>query len=87
MQKVKYNIILFCEALKNRAGIERMTVELANLMADIYDVSIVVLNDFSYESCPYQIKENVRVISLDAVFSSKLLGSNRSSINKLREIV
>lgn len=87
MQKVKYNIILFCEALKNRAGIERMTVELANLMADIYDVSIVVLNAFSYESCPYQIKENVRVISLDAVFSSKLLGSNRSSINKLREIV
>lgn len=84
---MKKNIILFCEALKNRAGIERMTVELANLLSDSYDVTVVVIDPFSYESCPFEFDKKVNVISLNSSFKKGLFESNKEIIRGLRDIV
>ena len=59
-------IILFCEALNNRAGIERMTVELANLLSLTYDVLILTIDPFSFDTCPYIIDSKVNVKSLNS---------------------
>lgn len=87
MQKRNNGLILFCEELRNRAGIERMTVELANLLSDTYDVSIVTITPFSFESCPFHINHNVKVISINSSFKKKLFDSNKESIKELRKIV
>lgn len=80
-------ILLFCEALSNRAGIERMTVELANLLSQLYDVVIVTIDSFSFESCPYKIDSKVSVKSLNSYFSTKIYALNYKNIRLLRKIL
>lgn len=80
------NIILVCEGLHNRAGIERMTVELANLLSENYKVLIVVISPFSFSSCPYKIKSYVRVTSLNSEFKKSIINLNLSIIRALRNI-
>ena len=65
-------ITLFAEALTNSAGIERMTIELANLLCNHYDVSIILISD--YDKLPYDLDKRVALSSLKSSFSiSKLL--------------
>lgn len=81
---------LFCEGLHNRAGIERMTVELANLLCGDYEVKIVVIDPFDYESCPYTIDREVKVESLNASFCKQLLsiaGLNIPLIKSFRNLI
>lgn len=81
---------LFCEGLHNRAGIERMTVELANLLCGDYEVKIVVIDPFDYESCPYTIDRRVKVESLNASFCKQLLsiaGLNIPLVKLLRNLI
>ncbi len=80
-------IILFCEALRNRAGIERMTVELGNLLCQTYDIIIVTIEPFSYDSCPYKINEKVMIESLESRFLKKLYSLNFDNIKSLRKIL
>lgn len=62
-------IVLFAQGLTNRAGIERMTVELSNLLADYYDVYIVLIEDFNRKDSPYIIDDKVNIVSLKSAFS------------------
>ncbi|MBD5356207.1 MAG: glycosyltransferase family 4 protein [Bacteroides sp.] len=78
-------LVLFCEALKNRAGIERMTVELANLLKDIYKVTIITIDPFSYDECPYKIDQEVNVITLNSQFNKSLISLNIHNIRLLRK--
>lgn len=80
-------ILLFCEALRNRAGIERMTVELANLLCQSYDVLIVTIDSFSHESCPYKIDDRISVESLNSNFLKRLYSLNYKNIKSLRKIL
>lgn len=80
-------IILVCEGLDNRAGIERMTVELANLLNNDYEVTIVVINPFSYQSCPFEINSRVKVVSLNSSFEKSFRNFNISIIKNLRRIL
>lgn len=80
-------ILLLCEALNNRAGIERMTVELANLLCRSYDVLIVTIEQFSYESCPYKIDCKVKVESLNSQFFKRIYSLNYKNIKALRKIL
>ena len=75
---------MFCEALRNRAGIERMTVELANLLCAAFEVSIVTIDAFSKEECPYAISERVEVTSLNSYFKKSVFSLNRRNIVLLR---
>mgnify|MGYP001127514400 CR=1 FL=1 len=61
-------LLLFCEALRNRAGIERMTVELANLLCIDYNVTIVTIDSFDEKASPYKISRKVRVRSMNSSF-------------------
>ncbi len=79
------HVTLFCEGLHNRAGIERMTVELANLLVKSYAVDIVVIDRFSFESCPYAIDKGVKVVSLNAEFKKSLWNFNLGVIKGLRK--
>lgn len=79
-------IFLVCEGLKNRAGIERMTVDLANLLSDQYEVEIIVIDPFSYEQCPFEIDPKVKVKSLNTSFRKSLHSLNRPIIKDLRKI-
>ncbi|MBD5274659.1 MAG: glycosyltransferase family 4 protein [Bacteroides sp.] len=79
-------VILVCEGLKNRAGIERMTVELANLLSEEYSVLIVVIDPYSSESCPFRIEPKVEVTSLNKSFKKSLKNLNLSVIKALRHI-
>lgn len=79
-------IILVCEGLQNRAGIERMTVELANLLSMECKVYIIVINSFSRATCPFHLSENVHVQSLDTKFKKGLCNLNLSIIKSLRRI-
>lgn len=79
-------IILVCEGLHNRAGIERMTVDLANLLVDSYNVIIVVINQFLFDECPFQISKKIKVISLNQKFPSIISNSYISLIKELRRI-
>lgn len=80
-------ILLFCEALNNRAGIERMTIELANLLCKYYDVLIVSIDPFSDESCPYKIDCKVKVKSLNSKFLKRLYSFNYKNIKSLRAVL
>lgn len=77
------HIILFAQGLINRAGIERMTVALANLLANRYKVTIVLIEPFSYENLPYNLRESVHVESLNSSFG----GFNFKNIRLLRNVV
>lgn len=82
-------ILLFCEALRNRAGIERMTVELANLLSEDYKVSIVTIDLFKAEECPYAVSPKVKIMSLNSSFNktfSSLKSLNIRNIRLLRKI-
>ncbi len=84
------SIMLFAESLRNRAGIERMTVELANMLSDVHNVSIVTIETFNAELCPYKVKENVKTLSLGSSFHKSMFSKgalNIVNIRKLREIV
>ena len=61
-------IILFCEALNNRAGIERMTVELAGLLSEEHTVYIVTIEKFDEFFSPYKIPRCIKLISIDSKF-------------------
>ena len=82
-------ILLFCEALRNRAGIERMTVELANLLSEDYKVSIVTIDLFKAEECPYAVSPKVKIMSLNSSFNktfSSLKSLNIRNIRLFRKI-
>lgn len=82
--------MLFAESLRNRAGIERMTVELANMLSDVHNVSIVTIETFDTELCPYKVKEKVKTLSLGSSFHKSMFSKgalNLDNIRKLREIV
>lgn len=76
------NLILFAEALINRAGIERMTVELAGLLANDNDVTIVLVREYDAASTPYEVDPRVKIISLNSHFS----GLNINNIRSFRKI-
>lgn len=73
-------ITLFAEALTNSAGIERMTIELANLLCNHYDVSIVLISD--YDKLPYDLDKRVALFSLQSSFSISKLWSNVYGLRK-----
>ncbi|MDE6577704.1 MAG: glycosyltransferase family 4 protein [Muribaculaceae bacterium] len=79
-------VILVCEGLHNRAGIERMTVELANLLSEEFEVIIVVIDPFSYETCPFMINSGIKVVSLNTSFMKSLKNFNIPIIKSLRKI-
>lgn len=80
-------IILFCEALRNRAGIERMTVELANLLQSNFETSIVTIDPFVTAKCPYNINDNVRVCALNSSFNKSLFSPNLKNIRQFRKLI
>ncbi|MBD5321757.1 MAG: glycosyltransferase family 4 protein [Bacteroides sp.] len=84
---MKRKIVLFCEALRNRAGIERMTVELANLLCDECSVTIITIDPFSDAECPYRIDTRVDVRSLNYSFNKSLFSPNLKNIRALRNIL
>ncbi len=65
-------VVLFCEALTNRAGIERMTVELANLLSDTCETYIVTIDKFEMSKSPYPILPKVNVISMNSHFGKSI---------------
>lgn len=79
------HVTLFCEGLHNRAGIERMTVELANLLVKSFMVDIVVINQFSFDTCPYTIDKGVKIVSLNAEFKKSFWNFNLGVIKDLRK--
>ena len=78
------NLTLFAEALKNRAGIERMTIELANLLVRQYAVEIILIDPFDPALCPFEINSKVLIRSLNSKFT-KSLHPNISCIRLLRK--
>lgn len=80
-------IILVCESLRNRAGIERMTVELANLLSDDYKVEIITIESFSDTDCPFKIDSKVSIMSLNTIFKKSILSFNFTIIKRLRKIL
>ncbi len=87
---IKPKLWLFCEGLHNRAGIERMTAELANMLCDDYEVKVVVIDSFDYESCPYTIDKRVKIKSLNASFCKQLFslaGLNIPLVKSLRNLI
>lgn len=84
------NIILFAEALQNRGGIERMTVELANLLVKKYVVKILLVDPFDLDSCPFAIAHQIKVESLNSSFAkpfSRLKGLNVRNIKLIRNLL
>lgn len=79
-------VILVCEGLHNRAGIERMTIELANLLSEDYTISIVVINSFSDASCPFDIDPKVKIVSLNTIFKKSIRNLNIPIIKALRKL-
>lgn len=77
-------VLLFCEALKNRAGIERMTVELANLLSDDNKVSIISIDPFKVEECPYAVSPKVKVLSLNSSFNKTFTSLKSLNIRNIR---
>lgn len=79
-------LFLVCEGLHNRAGIERMTVDLANLLCSDYEVTIVVIDPFTRQESPFAIDPKVNVISLDSSFATSPLNFNIGIIRRLRHV-
>ncbi|MFR2616321.1 glycosyltransferase family 4 protein [Parabacteroides goldsteinii] len=83
-------ITLFAEALQNRAGIERMTVELANLLIDKYAVNILLIDPFEPDSCPFAIDPRIKVKSMKSSFAksfSLFKGLNVRNIKLIRNLL
>lgn len=80
-------LLLFCEALRNRAGIERMTVDLANLLQSDFETLIVTIDPFVKTECPYDINDNVTVISLNSRFNKSLFSLNLKNIRLFRRLI
>lgn len=80
-------LLLFCEALRNRAGIERMTVELANLLNGDFAITIVTIDPFSREECPYVIDSDIEIVSLNSRFEKSIFSLNLKNIRLLRKVV
>lgn len=80
-------LLIFCEGLWNRAGIERMTVELANLFANDTEVTIVSIDPYVREKCPYELNDKVKTLSLDSSFGKSPFALNLANIKALRKIV
>lgn len=77
-------IVLFAQGLINRAGIERMTVELSNLLSDKENqVTIILIEPYKIDLAPYLIFKSVNIISLNSTFSG--ISLNISNIFKLRK--
>lgn len=79
-------IILFCEGLWHKAGIERMTVDLANLLCHDFIVIIVSIDSLD-KGLAYRINENIQIISLNSQFGKSIFSSNIKNIRKLRTIL
>ena len=77
-------VLLFCEALRNRAGIERMTVELANLLSVDNKVYIISIDPFKAEECPYAISPKVKVLSLNSSFNKTFTSLKSLNIRNIR---
>lgn len=83
-------IMLFAEALMNRAGIERMTVELANLLIDEYEVESLLIDPFEPDQCPFPVDPRIKIRSLNSSFAKSLLsikGLNIYNIRLLRGVL
>lgn len=63
------NIILFTEDLSNSAGIERMTIELSNLLIQNHKISIVTIEKIN--KLPYPLHPNVEILSINSSFKLK----------------
>lgn len=75
-------ICLFSQSVSNAGGIERMTVELANLLAASgHEVDLILIEEFTHS--PYRISPNVTIHSLRSTFSSKAILRNISHLRKL----
>lgn len=75
-------ICLFSQSVSNTGGIERMTVELANILASHqYEVHLILIEQL-IES-PYSINHNVIIHSLKSFFSSNYYFQNISRLRKL----
>lgn len=79
-------VVLFAQSLTNRAGIERMTVELACLLSGGYDVSIIVIEPYSFDKLPYFIEDKINIISLNSNFSKFNIKNILSLRKHLRNI-
>lgn len=76
-------ICLFSQNVSNAGGIERMTVELANLLAtNRYEVHLILIEQFTKSH--YSINQNVTIHSLESVFSST---SYLENVFRLRRLV
>lgn len=83
-------ITLFAEALQYRGGIERMTVELANLLTGKYVVKILLIDPFDPGSCPFAIDPRIKVESMNSSFAksfSPLKGLNVRNIKLIRTLL
>ena len=77
-------IVLFCESLINRAGIERMTVELAKLLSEDNKIYIVTIEKFNSVSSPYAVPDNIPVVSLNTKFGKSFKNFNFLNISTIR---
>lgn len=82
-------VIIFCEALNNRAGIERMTIQLAELLSEIYETYICTIDSYDINNLPYPLPSNVKITTLGSKFGSSLSKSdflNLTNIFKFRRL-
>ncbi len=80
------HVCLFAEALRNRAGIERMTVELANMLSELCDVTVILIDKYDKEASPYRLNEGVRIRSLESSFRGLNIGNIKRLRGFLREL-
>lgn len=80
-------LLIYCEGLWHRAGIERMTVELANLLCDNYIISIVSIDPLDNGKTAYPVDDRVNIISLNSCFDKSIFSLNIHNIKKLRVIL
>lgn len=76
-------ILIFAQSLVRRAGIERMTVDLANLLSESHDVEIGLIEEFNEQNSPYTINNTITVFSLKSSFNDPNIGN----IRKLRKYI
>lgn len=76
-------IAFFISSLKNRAGIERMTIDLANLLSAYHQIYIVSLAEIHTNSIPFTLNKDVTLISLNHEFS----WFNVKLISRVRKLV
>lgn len=74
-------IAIFAEGLTIRGGIERMTSELANLLVNSHDVTLIVLKSCDRANTAYQLDSRIKFVSLNSNFS----GLNINNIMRLRK--